>query len=106
MIGWVVDAVPLWLWMALAAGALLLAWRLLGLRGVIAAAGAMAGFLAYRSGRKQGGDDDRAKRQREIEKARQERAEMQQEGKAAEQAAEALTDEEARKEALEWSRKR
>lgn len=69
MIGWLVDDVPLWVWVALAVAALLAAWRLLGLRGVIAAAGAVAAFLAFRTGRKQGGDDALARQHKADEKA-------------------------------------
>jgi len=69
MIGWLLDAVPLWAWLILAAVALMAAWRLLGLRGVIAAAGAVAGFLAYRTGRKQGGADALARQHKADAKA-------------------------------------
>jgi hypothetical protein len=69
MIGWLLDAVPLWAWAILAAVALLVAWRLLGLRGALAAGGALAGVLTYRAGRKAGGADALSRQKKADEKA-------------------------------------
>lgn len=70
MLGWLLDFIPLWIWLALACAALLAAWRILGTRGVIAAGTAVAGFLAYRTGRQSGGDAARAKQAAKEQKAR------------------------------------
>lgn len=55
--GWLLDHVPLWVWLALAAAALFAAWRFLGWRGVIAVLAAIVTAGAYRAGRKSGSDD-------------------------------------------------
>lgn len=104
--GWILDKVPLWLWIALAAGALFAAWRFLGFKGMLAALGVIVTAGAYRAGRKSGSEDAEAKRLREQLQAKQERLEMRQEHDASQQAAKQMTDDEARKEAMKWARKR
>jgi len=69
MIGWLLDSVPLWAWLVLSAFALLATWRLLGLRGLLVAGGALAGLLAYRTGRKAGGVDALSRQHKADEEA-------------------------------------
>jgi len=100
MIDLILSWVPVWVWIVVALVGLLVAWRLLGSRGLVAAAAGAGTLLAYIMGRRTGGE----KRDRERLKARQERLDMRQEGDKARQDAEALSDEKAREEALRWSR--
>jgi len=100
----ILSWVPLWVWVVVALVALLVAWRLLGSRGLVAAAGGASVVLAYIVGRRTGGETERQKRDRERLKAQQERLDMRQESDKARLGAQALSDEEARKEALRWSR--
>jgi len=69
MIGWLLDKVPLWLWLVLAMVALVAAWRLLGLRGVIAVLAALITAGAYRAGLQRGSADALARQKRNDEKA-------------------------------------
>lgn len=69
MIGWVLDFVPLWVWIALGIGALIATWQLFGLKGMIAAAAAIGTLGAYRAGRKTGGADAIARQKKADEKA-------------------------------------
>jgi len=69
MIGWLLDKVPLWLWLLLAAVALVAAWRLFGLRGAIAILAALITAGAFRTGRQSGSADALARQKRNDEKA-------------------------------------
>lgn len=69
MTGWLLDAIPTWLWILLAIVALVAAWRVLGLRGMLAVLGAIVTLGAYRAGRKAGGADAAARQQRINDKA-------------------------------------
>jgi len=100
----ILSWVPLWVWIVVALVGLLVAWRLLGSRGLVAAAAGAGTLLAYIMGRRTGGETERQKRERERLRARQERLDMRQESDKARLDAQALSDEEARKEALRWSR--
>lgn len=106
MIDLLLDWIPLWVWIVLAVAALFAAWNFLGTRGMLAVLAAIGTLGAYRLGRQTGREDEASKRRREQEKARQEREDMRAEGQAAEQVAKGMTDDEARKEAMKWSRKR
>lgn len=105
MVDWLLDKIPMWIWVVAAVAAAFAAWRLLGLRGLIATAVAAAGVLIYRTGRKEGGDDERAKQAARDRKAAAERLEMHREASEAEKAAKDLSDEEAKREALRWSKR-
>lgn len=54
MIGWVLDFVPTWVLAVAAVAAAVMAWRLLGLRGLVAAVAAIITAGAYRAGRTHG----------------------------------------------------
>lgn len=69
MLDWLLDKIPLWIWIALAVAGLFAAWRFLGLKGMLAAAAAVGGALLYRQGRKTGSSDALAKQKRADEKA-------------------------------------
>ena len=69
MFGLIFDHVPTWVWLILAVIALLAAWRLLGLRGMLAALGASVTLGAYRAGRQSGGADATARQQKANDKA-------------------------------------
>lgn len=102
---WLLENIPLWGWAIPAGGVLFLAWRYLGFRGMLAAAGAIGAAFLYRTGLKRGSAAERAKQAERDRKAREERLEMHREATDAEREAAAMTDEEARKEAMKWSRK-
>lgn len=69
MMDWLLEHIPLWGWAIPAAGLLFLAWRYLGLKGMIAAAGAIGAGWLYRSGHKRGSDAALSKQKRADEKA-------------------------------------
>ena len=69
MADWILDLIPLWAWIVIAAFAAFALWRVLGLRGALAAIGAAAALLAYRQGRKAGGADALRKQKRADDKA-------------------------------------
>lgn len=106
---WLLEHIPLWGWAIPAAGIVFAVWRFAGLRSALVAAGAVALVMltggAYRRGHKSATEKAEARRAREQAKAQQERINMRHEGDTARRDAEALTDEEARKEALKWSRR-
>lgn len=105
MVDWLLDKIPMWIWVVAAVIAVIVAWRLLGLRGLIATAIAAAGVLIYRTGRKEGADDARAKQVELDRKAEQERLEMHREASEIEKDAKDLSHEEAKKEALQWAKR-
>ncbi len=69
MIDWLLDLVPLWVWVILAGVAILALWRLLGTEAALGAIAAAAGVLAYRSGRQSGGADALARQRAADDKA-------------------------------------
>ena len=69
MLGWILDHVPFLAWVALAIAGLFVAWRFLGLRGMLAALVAVIGGLAYRQGRKAGNKSALKKQRKADEKA-------------------------------------
>jgi len=105
MLGWLLDFIPWWIWAPLAAGALFAAWRFLGLRGLLAAAAAVALAFVYRAGRKAGSTAAEAQRERERRKAEQELHEMDREASDIEKAVKDQSDAAAREEALKWAKR-
>jgi threonine/homoserine/homoserine lactone efflux protein len=105
MIGWLLDLIPWWVWVPLGVGALFAAYQFLGLRGLMAAGGAVALWFAYIFGRKSGTADAEVRREREQAKAREERHEMDREATAAEKRVREMSDEEALKEAMKWAKR-
>lgn len=69
MVDWLLDLVPLWVWVIAAVAAAFGAWRLLGTRGLLGAIAGLGAFLAYRTGRERGGADAAAKQKKADEKA-------------------------------------
>lgn len=69
MLNLLLDYVPTWAWLVLAAIALLAAWRFLGLRGMLAALGAIVTLGAYRAGHKSGNENALARQKKADEKA-------------------------------------
>lgn len=69
MIGWLLDHIPTWALVVAGIVILLAAWRLLGLRGLLATLGALVTLGAYRAGRTAGAGDALAKQQKANEKA-------------------------------------
>lgn len=69
MFDWLLDKVPLWLWIVVAAVALVAAWRLLGFRGMLAAVAAIVTVGVYRAGRQSGGADALARQENADQEA-------------------------------------
>lgn len=97
MADWLLDLVPLWVWVLAAVAVAFGAWRLLGTRGLLGAIAALGAFLAYRTGRERGGADALAKQKAKEQKARDTAAEIDRD------VGEMKADE-ARKELGKWSR--
>lgn len=69
MVDFVLDLVPLWVWVIAAVAAAFGAWRLLGTRGLLGAIAGLGAALAYRTGRERGGADAAATQKKADEKA-------------------------------------
>ena len=69
MADFLLDLIPLWVWVIAAAAAAFALWRVLGLRGLIGTIAAAAGVLAYRAGRQSGAADATRKQKQADEKA-------------------------------------
>lgn len=93
----ILDLVPLWIWVIAAVAAAFGAWRVLGTRGLLGAIAGLGAFLAYRTGRERGGADAAAKQKAKEQKARDTAAEIDRD------VGEMKADE-ARKELGKWSR--
>ena len=66
---WIISLVPWWVWVIVAVVVLLAAWRILGTKGMLAAAGGLLLFFAYVAGGKQSLERERARQERERQKA-------------------------------------
>lgn len=97
MLNWLLDLIPLWIWVIAAVAAAFGAWRVLGTRGLLGAIAALGAFLAYRTGRERGGADAVAKQKAKEQKARDTAAEIDSDVGA-------MKPDEARKELGKWSR--
>lgn len=68
MMDWIINLVPWWTWLLLAAALTGAAWRLLGWQGAVVAAGALVAALGYGKGRAEGAADERGRaRDRNLE---------------------------------------
>lgn len=69
MADWLLDLIPLWVWVIAAAAAAFALWRVLGSRVALAAFAASLAFLAHMAGRKSGAADATRKQKQADEKA-------------------------------------
>lgn len=97
MVDFVLDLVPLWVWVIAAVAAAFGAWRLLGTRGLLGAIAGLGAFLAYRTGRERGGADAFAKQKAKEQKARDIAGQIDQDIGA-------LSPDDAREELKKWTR--
>lgn len=69
MIDWLLDKVPIWLWLCLATAAVITLWRIAGLRAALAVLAVIITGGAYRAGRQSGSADALARQKKINEKA-------------------------------------
>lgn len=74
--GWIFDLIPTWALVLAAAVATVLAWRLLGLRGLLAASAAIITAGAYRAGRTHGAVTATERQRKANEKAVKDHADI------------------------------
>lgn len=76
MTDWLISLIPWWVWLGLAVTAVGVVWRLWGWQGAVAAAGAIAGVLAYGKGRNDAYRDERARTDRRNAQAMKDRKDV------------------------------